>query len=345
MQIMHERDCGLACIQEPYVVPNDPRWARSIENPPMAAITWQGPRVPSAVSVLTRGHGFVVVRWERIVVVSCYFSPNREINEFRAYLQSIGNAISDHIRGPLIVMGDFNARSHLWENTHPTIRGDVLVTWAAALDLRLINEGTNPTCVRPQGTSVIDLTWTSSAVLPAIRSWELAVNEESLSDHRLIFLRLHGKRDVPVERSAHNFPKWNLKSLKPKLLRASLAVAYWPAARDDERAEVLATRLQGALKAAADLSMTRHRARRRKAVYWWNDCIADLRKECIALRRKVTRGRRRRRATILALETELARTRKMLRVAIRDAKSNAWKDLLASIDRDPWGRPYKLVMV
>ena len=57
--------------------------------------------------------------------------------------------------------------------------------------------------------------------------------------------------------------------------------------------------------------------------------------------------RRRRRAT----KEEVARAHNILRVArgalrlaIRNAKSQAWKALLTIIDANPWGQPYKLVL-
>ncbi|XP_011707944.1 PREDICTED: uncharacterized protein LOC105462792 [Wasmannia auropunctata] len=343
MQVMHERGCGLACIQEPYIVPTDPRWAGSSEDPPLAAITWQGPLAAGPVTVLGRGPGFVAVRWEGIVIASCYFSPNKGIREFKAYLQMVTDTVSQYSRGPLIIMGDFNARSHLWEDTHPTSRGDALVTWAAALDLRLINEGTAPTCVRPQGTSIVDLTWASSAILPMIVSWVTAVEAESLSDHRYIFLALGRNPGTARENPKGGFPKWNIKSLRTDLLLASLIINFWSGSAGDGGASEQAKRIQNALTEASDLAMTRSRSAKKKSVYWWSDDIAAMRKECIHLRRRITRARKKNRAADPLLERELAQARKRLRIAIKEAKNGAWREFISTIDRDPWGRPYRIV--
>ena len=35
--------------------------------------------------------------------------------------------------------------------------------------------------------------------------------------------------------------------------------------------------------------------------------------------------------------------RSVLRAAIRKAKADAWRELVSSLDRDPWRRPYKIV--
>ncbi|XP_011686455.1 PREDICTED: uncharacterized protein LOC105449153 [Wasmannia auropunctata] len=242
MRTMQEHECDLACVSEPYRVPKDPRWIGSLEATPMAAVMWQGSRSSRPAVLINRGEGFVV-GWNELAVVSCYFSPNRSVNQFRAFLAAIGDATSTLRGRPILIMGDFNAHSHLWENTHPILKGDAMATWAAVQDFRLLNRYNVATCVRPQGKSVIDLTWVSPALLPFVRAWDVAVEEEALSDHR-----------------------------------------------------------------------------------------------------KVTRGRRKRGAAVPALEAELALARKTLRQAIKEAKNRAWLELLGDIDRDPWGRPYKVVL-
>lgn len=44
------------------------------------------------------------------------------------------------------------------------------------------------------------------------------------------------------------------------------------------------------------------------------------------------------------LRSDLRDSRKALKFAIQKAKSHCWKEMLASVDSDPWGRPYKMVM-
>ncbi|XP_011707939.1 PREDICTED: uncharacterized protein LOC105462786 [Wasmannia auropunctata] len=233
---------------------NDPRWACSAEATPLAAVTWQGSD-SSAGTLLYRGDGFVVVHWRGVVVVSCYFSPNRRINEFRAYLNRISDAIRDRLGGPVLVLGDFNARSRLWDNTRQNIRGDAILAWASRLDLRLLNQGREYTCVRPQGRSVVDLSWASPAALGLIRSWNVAGEEESLSDHKYIFIEIGGKRTVEASGS-RVFPRWNMRTINPDILRACLATYFWPAQRSaDVGAEEGAARLQAALTEASNASI------------------------------------------------------------------------------------------
>ncbi|XP_011685208.1 PREDICTED: uncharacterized protein LOC105448384 [Wasmannia auropunctata] len=245
----------------------------------------------------------------------------------------------------MLVVGDFNARSHLWENTHPTVRGDVLTTWAAALDQRLLNSFDVPTCVKPQGSLVIDLSWVFPATLANIRKWEVASEEESLSDHKYVFLDLGPRCGIQTDRrAAKGFPQWNLKILNGDLLCACVASRLWPRFEENLTAEQLAERIQSVLTEASDIAMRRSSNHHKRPVYWWNSDIAELRNACVRLRRLDTRGRKKQRAAVPPLEAELARARGALRRAIRETKDRAWLGLLADVDGDPWGRAYRIVL-
>ncbi|XP_011702048.1 PREDICTED: uncharacterized protein LOC105458440 [Wasmannia auropunctata] len=267
-QTMLDLDCGLACVSEPHRVPNDPRWARSSEQTPMAAVTWSGRTPPETVSVVTQGEGFVAVSWEGLIVVSCYFSPNKSINQFRMFLVALGDAVADYTNKALLVVGDFNARSHIWDNTRPTSRGETILTWASTRDLRLLNNNLVPTCVRPQGRSVVDLSWASPAALSMVKSWEVMAEAETLSDHRYILMQIGGQK--PWERGTElsSFPKWNRKSLNADRLQASIATYFWPRQTENTSAEDLAAQLQDAMSLASDAAMRRFKSKGKKAVYW-----------------------------------------------------------------------------
>lgn len=71
-------------------------------------------------------------------------------------------------------------------------------------------------------------------------------------------------------------------------------------------------------------------------MYWWNEDIADLRKECISRRRGYERaGSRGGDADRLVEHTQYAETRKKLRNAIRESQCSAWKQLTDSVESDP----------
>lgn len=50
---------------------------------------------------------------------------------------------------------------------------------------------------------------------------------------------------------------------------------------------------------------------------------------------------------LLSLEGAIGRfggAKKAMRLAICHSKSRCWDELVKSVDRDPWGKPYKLVL-
>lgn len=80
-------------------------------------------------------------------------------------------------------------------------------------------------------------------------------------------------------------------------------------------------------------------------VHWWNQNIDDLRRECLKARR-IYQRRRRRLGKVggAQLEDRLKALRKSLATAIKAAKEKCWADLIAMVDADVWGKPYKVVM-
>lgn len=56
----------------------------------------------------------------------------------------------------------------------------MVLEWAVALDLQLINQGSSSTCVASRGESILDFTWPNPAAIGRVSEWE------TLSDHLYI---------------------------------------------------------------------------------------------------------------------------------------------------------------
>ncbi|XP_077255613.1 uncharacterized protein LOC143893768 [Temnothorax americanus] len=139
---MAERGCGLGIAAELHRVPRDHSlWAGSRCG--LAAITWRRTAEPVPCSKFEAGDGFVVVKWGRVYVASVYVSPNLDAAQYEEVLADLRACIS---RIPLaqrqiVVAGDFNAKSALWGSPVTNRRGRILETWAAGLDLVIVNSG------------------------------------------------------------------------------------------------------------------------------------------------------------------------------------------------------------
>lgn len=106
--------------------------------------------------------GFVALKFNNIVVFSCYISPNVGLASFKSTLENIEFEITKIASDNLIaVCGDFNAKSVSWGSVCSCPRGRYLEEWACANSLVLMNRGNTPTCSRAQGESFVDTTWAS----------------------------------------------------------------------------------------------------------------------------------------------------------------------------------------
>jgi len=125
----------------------------------------------------------VVALWGEIVVVGVYSSPNRSLAEFEEFLDRVTVAIWPLLPGPVLVMGDFNAKSAEWGSPRSDARGETLVEWANALGFVVLNRGSEHTCVRQHGGSIVDVSFATPAVSRMVRGWRVKVGVKTLSDH------------------------------------------------------------------------------------------------------------------------------------------------------------------
>lgn len=105
-------------------------------------------------------------------------------------LQDMEQCIGYHKTKNIVIAGDFNAKSSVWGDRLTDARGQLLEDWMIVANLYIINRGNIPTCVRSQGTSVIDITLTNERAMSHVKSWKVAENIITLSDHNMILFEL-----------------------------------------------------------------------------------------------------------------------------------------------------------
>ncbi|KMQ89977.1 reverse transcriptase [Lasius niger] len=165
-------------------------------------------------------------------------------------------------------------------------RGLQVVRWAAERDLRIVNVGDTPTCVRPQGSSIVDLTWSSPDLLPLIGNWQVNEDKEWLSDHVCISFNICKDRpSLPPIRGLNR--RWNLRKFDRDFFKATL---IWgsrnPETEDEHDLSQSIRDLDRIMEEACDAAASRISPRRpRRCAYWWNESVAILRNACIRARR------------------------------------------------------------
>jgi len=259
----------------------------------------------------------------------------------------------------MIIAGDLKSKSPLWGSLGYNWRGRLLEEWINEKDLCVINSGTIPTCVRPQGCSVVYITLASASLVPHISNWEVIEDTVTLSDHKYIsfYVGYHAEnrnnvnsrinsrannvnnRINNVNNNLHivnNFQlqNWSWTTLCEEDFRAVLT---WhnPEILDmltdeTQNADMISFHIKKILAEAADFSAKRKRSRgKAKSTYWWNDHIASLRADTLHARRQWMRyqGKRNSRdfneSRLLDLRDRFKTAKSDLRCSIRKAKSEA----------------------
>lgn len=289
------------------------------------------------------GRGFVWIKCKEVTYFSCYFTPNEAIADFRSKLNALEDQIVN-VAGQIVVAGDFNARALEWGMPQPDTRGRLILEMAARTGLLILNVGSTSTFRRPGYMETIpDITFASEALVPHIQGWRV-MEDYCGSDHQYITFEV-GSRPQYESRSKPG--RWNLTKLNAAIFRNELDKGMQHMAENmtgNRRSvtEALVSSTMRLITSACELAMPRRKPRHdKRPAYWWTSEIAELRRMCLALRRKAQRALNRPEANRMSAEHKHAR--KQLRRAINQSKARCWKELVEDIDRDPWGLGYKIV--
>lgn len=182
IQTMAEWDIDLGIIAEPYLVPlHRDNWAGD-NSGSMAIVTRKSGHKsqPCPFTVESKGDGFIVTKWDELVIVGVYFSPNKNLAMFERFLDRIETAIRRFLFGSVIIAGDWNAKSTVWGSPITDSRGEILTDWMLELGFACQNKGTTQTCVRQKGGSIINVTLTISMATRRIEDWWVEEETERL---------------------------------------------------------------------------------------------------------------------------------------------------------------------
>ena len=121
-QTLAERQIELAVAAEPYCALQG--WLES-EDGSVAMVGGGGPH-PLPFMPKGRGEGFVAAKWGETVVVGVYSSPNGTLPQLEQLLGRVGAIVIASHPSPVLVAGDFNAKSALWNFPVTDARGGVV---------------------------------------------------------------------------------------------------------------------------------------------------------------------------------------------------------------------------
>lgn len=222
-----------------------------------------------------------------IRIVSCYVSPNVDNDSYSRFLDSLDRMI-DADSLPLIIAWDFNAHSILWGSPVTDGRGELVEEWTAARDLRLANVGIAYTCVRHQGCSIIDLTWTTPNLLDRLANWIVLEEAKTLSDHQYVEFTIRDVDSRNYNNQKNKQKRWNFVKLDCDLFVEILEFLTNTSLPDNMELEPesYADWLMQIMKSACNVSAPLIKKNNvKRQAYWWSEEIAKHRRAAIKARR------------------------------------------------------------
>lgn len=311
-----------------------------------------------SVSSVRRDKEFVAVRLGgRLHLYSCYVSPRRTIAQFQAFLLRLESSIRELEPGSEIVLaGDFNARSAAWGDWVTCLKGTELSSFSDALELVVLNQGSETTFTGRGAGSIVDVTFVSETLCTRAMGWTV-IEEENYSDHNSLAFRIVYGVEAPTP-SQPNQPtrRWDAaKGINLDLFATGLLLAQWTM-KEQPRSEdpnQVALSFDHMVAAACDFSLPPKRAPRtnKPPVPWWTRNLSELRNICTRKKRTVKRAARHNTGTeeghaerLQNAVTQYKEAKKELKIAIIRSKADCWKEMIQLVDGDPWGKPYKVVL-
>lgn len=331
-QNIAETKTNVVIIAEPYSVPpNNGNWV--VDKANMAAIFVCG-RYPIQDVVCNNMEGFVVVKINDVYVCSCYAPPRWKINEYEEMLDNLTRVLLN--KSPIVIAGDFNAWATEWGSKQTKRRGQSTLEAFAHLDVLVANEGNVSTFSSNGKESVIDVTFCSPSLLTGM-NWRVG-QQYTASDHQYVHFTIGSTAPRQPSRDCGKNVQWKTQELNSELLCVTFEFLV------KGRRNITPDTLTKIITSACDASMPRRIIPRhfKRPVYWWNDEIAAIRVECKKARRH---GQRARTEIIrLARMEKYKSIRKKLSIAIKMSKKSKFKELCESVDDNPWGDGYRIVM-
>ncbi|KAG8239143.1 hypothetical protein J437_LFUL018554 [Ladona fulva] len=180
----------------------------------------------------------------------------------------------------------------------PTKRGRLILEMAARMDLIVLNIGNMPTYRRPGfGNSIPDLSLASENIAAITEEWRV-IEDYTGRDHQYITFKIG--REMQNRTDHHNkIPHhWNYRKFDEVKFAEKLLSGIGDIPETSqivkrrEVAEDVVSSTMKILKCASDSSMPIiKRFTNRNYAYWWTLEIAELRRNCLKLRRKAQRAR------------------------------------------------------
>lgn len=328
---VNEIDCDVAILSEPYKSKSCSSW---VSDKTGTSSIWSIKKTTKLSDAKTDKAGFVRAVISGITIYSCYIPPRFSIEEYQRIIDTL--IVDAAGQKKILIAGDFNAWATEWGCPRTNTRGKVLLEALAVLDIVLLNTGNQNTFNRNGGGSIIDIAFASSDIMSSIK-WKIS-NIYTHSDHEAIIIDIQNNPSIQCQLTHKKNHGWKSDPFDREMFHACML-----SLKIEGNPSEMSKKYIKRVTEACNMSMKRRKPGKYKdEVYWWNEEIANLRKDCIKARRKFTRTRGR---PENALHHEnLRNAKKALKTAIKQSKRSCFLDICDDLENNPFGLAYKIVM-
>lgn len=237
--------------------------------------------------------------------------------------------IRNRFRGRFILAGDLNSRSAAWGSNKTNKRGNILLETVDEMNLIPVNSSGKFSFERNGRRSQIDIISADKITYKRIKSSKI-LTDDSGSDHFYLFHKISvDKRQYDDKMILETYTGDGTLSDAPPFMNYDESCEYIRAVH---------------LACEAAMSKKNRTNFKKEPNPWWSDEISTLRKKLNKSRRLYQRAKKKDKSNSKILEEEYKNYRKKLKYKIEDGKKAAWKALCEEVEKDIWGRPYKVIM-
>ena len=181
----------------------------------------------------------------------------------------------------LLIGCDSNAHHTIWGNSDINERGEVVLDFLTTGDFEVMNKGCDPTFVRANCSTIIDLTIASRFLSTRIENWEVS-KDWSGSDHKYIVFSVGKAEDFVLTYRIPQRTNWAdyRERLKVRVNKLNLNISSL------SQLDKLAEDMNYAIMEAYELSCPVLKKRTNKENIWWNEFLSKSRKKVRKLENK-----------------------------------------------------------
>lgn len=280
---------------------------------------------------------------EHIVILSCYFEPDSDIER---YLYILDTVLHQYKNQKIIMCGDFNARSSIWHDRVNDKRGKLLYSWISQHNLNIENKDDTATFSSHQGESCIDMTLTNEKCTQVLSSWTV-ISEHQFSDHRPIQFCLSTisntiATNYITEVHRYNLNRANWSRFKRELLPTmrNTCDKMQAANMSSIKVNCIVDTFMTSIKQVCNKVFKRRR-NMTNANPWWTTELKVKRNEVNSKRRRFQRSKNQVVKGIYYTEYILAK--KEFEKGILLAKTTSWKQYCSRNSQDIFGNFLKVI--